>query len=176
MLTDDELGTALYQELNEPDHLDLYLVGVSEYRNENEEEFDRLLEALAEETEVTPHRIAAEDYDRDDVEQVDLFEHEYPDDSVLVVPDTYTFGRGDPTAQDRYREFIDLMPETGLEGLLHLNVEDDLEHAPEREQEYPLETFIDDLGRSYRKRDGRVYDGKILEAESLETALLSKLY
>lgn len=176
MPRDDELGTALYQELNEPDHLDLYLVGVSEYRNENDEEFDQLLEALAAETEVTPHRIAAEDYERDDVEQLDLFEHEYPDDSVLVVPDTYTFGRGDPTVEDRYREFIDLMPESGLEGILHLNVEDDLENAPHRDDDEPVAGLANDLTRTYMKRDGRVYDGTILEAEGLETALLSKLY
>ncbi len=176
MLSHDELGQALYQELNEPSHIEAYLVGVSEYRNENDAEFDHLLEALEAETDITPHRIAAEDYDRDDIEQADLFDHEYPDDSVLVVPDTYTFGRGDPTAADRYRAFIDLMPDSGLEGILHLNVEDDLENAPRPDGHDPVQTLAEELGRSYMKREGRVYDGKILEAEGIEKALLSKLY
>lgn len=185
MLDKDQLGQALYNELHEPDTIDLYLVGVtdysdedgSEYQNENESDLEYLVDALEQETEVTAHRIADESYDRDDVEQIDIFEHEFPDDSLLLVPDTYTFGRGGPSAHDRYREFIDRIPETGLKGILHLNVEDDLEHAPERmDDEYPVGDLIDDLAHSYRKTEGRVYDGKVIEAEDMETVLFSRLY
>ncbi|MDY6770540.1 MAG: hypothetical protein SV186_01125 [Candidatus Nanohaloarchaea archaeon] len=169
------LGDLLHEELYQPDNLDVHLVGVSEYRNENDDFFDGLIDELEANADITPHRVAAEEYQRDDVEQLDLFEHDYPDSSLLVVPDTYGFGRGGASAAERYKAFIDLHDQ-GLDGVLHLDVDDDLDRAPEAdEQDYGAEALADDLVLAYQRDEGRVYDPTVIETDD-DTMLLSKLY
>jgi hypothetical protein len=175
------LGECLYQRLDEPEQLDLYLVGVSNEPGENDDDLAYIEATLEPHTDVSADKIALESYSRDDTMQADIFELDYSDDSLLILPDTYLFSPDsdgqsiDPV--DRYSEILERLNNAGLGSVLHTNVDSDLQRVPGNEDgTYAASELARDLANTLTREADLSYQPTAIHSEKLnQTLLLSDL-
>lgn len=126
----DEYETigSVIDDVLEYDHYTMILTGAGQTYNQNEKEFDRIVDGLTDTASVTAHKYTVHQYDRDVLDQQDIFEYDFGDDDILCIPAAHQSRQPrNHTPVQRYEQYLEQIEETDLEAILFMDVDSDIE-------------------------------------------------